>query len=146
MWYENVLLWTTPGAGTRSSCSTSKQWRECWASSKLCGPNKKKGNVENFVHGTGDYSTLDIVSWFQAHSHYIGLLKDNAHAVDCPWIAEHTSAGPPTGSDTVIFENGDGWPGFYCHHSHCAGRNITDVLSAWGDADVFCTQQWRARR
>lgn len=95
------------------------------------------------ISGTGNYATLDVVSWFQAHSHYVGHLRDNVHGVRCPWVEEHTSTSPDTGSDSIIFEADDGWPGFYCHHSHCQGKNLRDVLQVWGDADAFCAQAWR---
>jgi hypothetical protein len=92
-------------------------------------------------HGDGDFSTLDVVRWFTAHGLYEHPLDDNKHAVVCPWEAEHTSSNP---NDTIIFEADGGWPGFFCHHSHCEGRNIRDVLVLFGDADAFCSRRFQA--
>lgn len=92
--------------------------------------------------GCGDYATLNVVAWFTARGHYIGHLEDNKHAVRCPWSDTHTSASPPTGSDSIIYTADHSWPGFYCHHAHCAGRDIRDVLELWGDADAFCLREF----
>ncbi|NEV61654.1 hypothetical protein [Thiorhodococcus minor] len=98
------------------------------------------------VSGRGNYATLDVVRWFQAHDAYVGHLADNKHGVRCPWSDEHTSPSPRSGSDTIVYESDGGWPGFYCHHSHCAGRSIRDVMARWGDADAYCAEAFRARR
>lgn len=91
------------------------------------------------ITGAGDYRTLDIVGWFQAHGYYKRHAEDHKHYVKCPWHAEHSAPDDPQGSDTIIFEsNGSDWPGFFCHHDHCDGRGIRDVLSLLGDADAFC--------
>jgi len=45
----------------------------------------------------------------------------------------------------VIFEAGDGWPGFHCKHAHCADRTIRDVISLWPDADDFCARAFERR-
>jgi hypothetical protein len=86
--------------------------------------------------GRGDYNTLDIVSWFASHGLYEHHVEDNIHAVVCPWEHEHSESNP---NDTLIFEDPDGWGGFYCHHSHCQGRNLRDVMEMLGDADTFCS-------
>lgn len=90
--------------------------------------------------GDGDYRTLDIAAWFQAHGYYKRPIGRGKHAVRCPWNHEHTVSS--SGVDTLIFDAGRGWPGFFCHHRHCDGRRIRDVLAIWGDADAFCTRQW----
>lgn len=98
------------------------------------------------VDGRGDYGTLNVVRWFTGHGAYIRPLVRHLHAVRCPWSAEHTSASPKGGSDTIIMttETG-GWPGFFCHHAHCAGRTIRDVMTLWGDADAYCARAWGGR-
>jgi hypothetical protein len=74
---------------------------------------------------------------------YIGHIADNVHEVACPWEREHSSASP---RDTVVFsDDGSGWPGFFCHHAHCAGRTIRDVIQLWGDASNWCARQWEGR-
>jgi hypothetical protein len=98
------------------------------------------------ISGRGNYASLDVVSWFAAHDAYVGSLGGTVHGVRCPWSAEHSSESPKNGSDTVIFEADDGWPGFHCKHSHCTDRNIRDVMTLWGDADNYCSTAFVARR
>jgi hypothetical protein len=87
------------------------------------------------VSGKGDYSTLDIVAWFSAHGLYEHHIEDHKHSVTCPWESEHSESQH---NDTLIFESDGTWPGFFCHHGHCAGRTIQDVMQVLGDADAFC--------
>lgn len=89
--------------------------------------------------GQGDYNSLDIVSWFAAHGLYQHHIEGNKHAVICPWESEHTESSP---NDTLIYEDADGWGGFFCHHSHCHGRDLRDVMSLLGDADDFCARKF----
>ncbi|MCU7865510.1 MAG: hypothetical protein KZQ92_16210 [Candidatus Thiodiazotropha sp. (ex Lucinoma borealis)] len=98
------------------------------------------------IIGVGDYSSLDVVTWFQSHGLHIRHIEDNKHAVICPWRAEHTTEGPSHGGDSIIYESDGGWPGFYCHHSHCEERRLQDVINLLGDADQFCSTAWRAQR
>ena len=91
------------------------------------------------ITGAGDYSSLDAVRWFSAHGLYEHHLEDNIHAVACPWEHEHSGSSP---NDTIIYETDGGWPGFYCHHAHCEGRRIRDVIALLGDADQFCTRRF----
>ncbi|SDX70402.1 hypothetical protein SAMN05421644_11029 [Allochromatium warmingii] len=98
------------------------------------------------IEGQGNYASLDVVRWFQAHDAYVGHLEGNKHGVRCPWSSEHTSPSPKSGSDTIVFESDGGWPGFYCHHAHCQGRTIRDVMALWGDADAFCSEAFQSRR
>jgi len=91
------------------------------------------------IIGSGDYHTLDVVSWFQAHGYYKHHAEDHKHYVKCPWHAEHSTPDNPQGSDSLIFETtGNDWPGYFCHHDHCDGRGIRDVIQLLGDADAFC--------
>jgi hypothetical protein len=100
-----------------------------------------KPQVAKRISGRGDYATLDVVGWFRAHGHYVGHIDGRTHEARCPWELEHSSTSP---RDTVIYESDGGWPGFYCHHQHCAGRDIRAVLALWTDADAFCSRNWRA--
>ncbi len=90
------------------------------------------------LNGRGDYTSLDVVAWFQSHDAYRKALFDGKHAVDCPWIDEHSTTGI---TDTVVWET-SGWPTFHCSHDHCHGRNLRDVITLWGDADTFCAKEW----
>ncbi len=98
------------------------------------------------IVGQGNYAALDVVAWFAAHDAYVSHLDGHKHGVKCPWSVEHSSPSPRNGSDTIIFEADGGWPGFFCHHSHCAGRTIRDVMALWGDADGFCRGAFQPRR
>jgi hypothetical protein len=92
----------------------------------------------------GDYAFLDVVRWFQAHGAYGRPLSSGKHAVDCPWIGEHTTQNRAEHSDTAVWEaDGNGlWPQFKCQHAHCTNRGIRDVLALWPDADQYCGEQW----
>ncbi|EIC23284.1 hypothetical protein [Thiorhodovibrio frisius] len=96
------------------------------------------------VSGHGDYATLDVVALTRSHGLYRHELGSGTHAIVCPWESEHST--PRGRSDTVIFENGPGkWPGFHCHHGHCQGRSIRDLIEVLGDADAFCSAPWTGR-
>lgn len=107
---------------------------------------RRSPQTQYHLKGTGDYSSLDIVSWFESHGLYIRHIDENKHAVICPWASNHTTSSPEHGGDSIIYESDGGWPGFYCHHSHCEYRRLQDVIALLGDADQFCTQTWRASR
>ena len=98
------------------------------------------------VSGRGNYTTLDVVRWFAAHDAYVGHIDGNKHGVRCPWSHEHTSVSPSNGSDTIVYESDGGWPGLFCHHAHCAGRTIRDVMALWADADDYCAESFQGRR
>lgn len=92
------------------------------------------------ISGEGDYATLDAVAWFEHHGAYGKPLSGTKHAVECPWIGEHTQPSRAEDSDTVIWEGGAGrWPTFFCAHAHCLDRGIREVLAYWSDADAFCS-------
>jgi len=95
------------------------------------------------INGRGDYRTLDVVAWFQAHGLYKRPLPPGKHAVTCPWADEHSTPDHPEGTDSVIWEGDGGWPTFHCSHAHCEGRGIREVMQILGDADHFCGQQWQ---
>lgn len=97
--------------------------------------------------GYGDYATLDVKAWFQAHGAYKCSVGDGIHAATCPWEHEHTTTSSPTSADTVIFDAKPPglWPRFFCHHAHCDGRDISDVIALWGDADTYCASAFQRR-
>lgn len=98
------------------------------------------------ISGKGDYLTLDIVAWFQTHGAYRRELADGKHAVRCPWIDEHTTSSE-TGTDSVVWECSTiFWPTFHCSHAHCENRSLHDVIALWGDADQFCSAEWKGGR
>jgi hypothetical protein len=98
------------------------------------------------IDGDGDYSTLDVVRWFQVHGQYHKPTGDHGkHFVRCPWESEHSDGIDAQVTDTVVWEAEGNWPTFHCSHAHCEGRTIRDVLQVWGDADQFCGQAWRVK-
>tara|TARA_R110000824_G_C15232376_1_gene678762 strand:- start:6875 stop:8635 length:1761 start_codon:yes stop_codon:yes gene_type:complete len=95
------------------------------------------------ITGKGDYSTLDVVAWFQNHNHYGRILSGGKHAVLCLWESQHTEHRDAEDSDTVIWEATDGqWPAYHCSHDHCQSRSIHDVMQLWSDADSFCSKDF----
>jgi len=106
-------------------------------------PKPKARRAALQAPGRGDFATLDVVAWFEAHGLYRRALGEGKHAVTCPWAAGHTSKNP---TETVVFEaTGDKWPSFHCSHAHCADRKIADVVEFLGDADQFCAREYRPR-
>lgn len=97
--------------------------------------------------GSGDYATLDVVGWFAAHDLYKRSLGGGIHAAHCPWASEHTTESGAYAADTVIFEAKPPglWPRFFCHHAHCEGRDVTDVMVLLGDADAHCSVAFQRR-
>jgi hypothetical protein len=95
------------------------------------------------IDGSGDYRTLDVVSWFQAHGEYHGQAEPGKHYVGCPWEDQHSDGIDAQVTDTVIWEADGNWPTFHCSHAHCEGRTIRDVMAVWGDADAFCARFWK---
>jgi hypothetical protein len=95
--------------------------------------------------GTGDYRTLDVVSWFATYDLYLQETTESGkHWVHCPWEHEHAS---PTGdTDAVVWEGGGvKWPSFHCSHNACTGRGIGDVMGLLGDADTYCAARFEQK-
>ena len=63
----------------------------------------------------------------------LGLYKsahgDGWHDITCPWVSEHTNAiDNGAGYATPCKEN-EFKGGYRCHHGHCSGRNLRDLLN-----------------
>jgi hypothetical protein len=125
------------------------EWLELDAFSDPPEEPKRPAFGDNGRHGArpegqGDYSTLDVVAWFQARNSYGRHLGGAKHAVACPWKSEHTQETSAKDSDTVVWEaQSGGWPQFHCSHAHCDGRRIASVMEAWRDADQFCSAMFQ---
>jgi hypothetical protein len=97
--------------------------------------------------GSGDYTTLDVVGWFEAHGAHKRQIGARKHAVTCPWVTDHSTVDDQHGTDCVIWESDGGlWPRFHCSHAHCVDRTLRDVLAIWTDADAYCSATWQRRR
>ena len=143
------------GSGRPTSIDIPASWllndprliRElAYSDTEICASRTSTGistwPQHRLVSGQGDYSSLDVVAWFRSHGLYRRYLRAGKHSVYCPWEAEHSTRSLPSDSDSIIFEADGGWPGFFCHHQHCIGRNIISVMSLFGDADCFCAIQY----
>ena len=125
--------------------AVSPQQIERMASMYVRRPQPPAPRPAQSIDGDGDYTTLDIAGWFEAHGHYRRPLDGGMHAVRCPWNSDHSNVDTEQSTATVVWEpTGRCWPNFRCLHAHCDGRGIKDVLQAWGDADAFCARAWRA--
>jgi hypothetical protein len=83
------------------------------APSQQSRPTPKASGGTAPLRSKGDYRTLDVVGWFQAHDHYGQRLEEGKHTVLCPWAKEHSDLRSAEASDTVIWEASDGrWPYF----------------------------------
>jgi hypothetical protein len=118
-----------------------KRLADNWAPAHQRETQQARSSVR--IDGQGDYNTLNVVEWFRAKGMYEKPAGFQVHSVKCPWEGEHSTHGDH--ADTVVFENPGSWPGFFCHHSHCNGRNIRDVMNAFGDADAYCASVWGGR-
>lgn len=118
-------------------------------------PTGKDGqNDQWWKQHRGDFRSLDLGGVFQEFN-MLGKVVDadkGAIAVKCPWRAEHSDGKQPwdgKDSSTVIFslEDNERWPGFKCHHAHCADRGLKDVLQFFerhkpGVVDEHCARTW----
>ena len=69
---------------------------------------------------------LDVVALFRNSGMYL-CEGDGFHHVECPWASSHTG-----GSNSASVWEGE-WPQFNCFHSHCDGKNISDVIGYFGE-------------
>jgi hypothetical protein len=94
----------------------------------------------------GDLTTLDLAAIFEEAGMLLGDRDDYPSEVVCPWAGEHSDGR----EQAYLWQNSDdddnrGWPGFYCHHAHCAGRGLADVLAFFGPekVDGHCRRTWQ---
>ena len=86
-----------------------------------------------------------MVAWTVAHGAYRFPVGDRVHSVWCPWQGEHTSPHGRTGAVILEADDSHGWPNFHCHHAHCEGRGIRDLMALWGDVDRYCARSFERR-
>lgn len=76
---------------------------------------------------------IDALQAFRDAGMYGRHIRDDKHAVICPWIHEHTSRDYTGQSgDTVLWTQGMQGPVFYCAHAHCDGRYLVHALAEIG--------------
>jgi hypothetical protein len=110
------------------------------------GPTKRKAKKDAPWHlqFRGDLATLDLIALLEELGIHAELqdADDARYIIMCPWSAEHSTQGE---ADARIWQAADRRPGFKCHHAHCCGRTIKEVLE-WAEAktpgivDRFCAR------
>lgn len=76
---------------------------------------------------------VDALQAFRDAGMYGRHIRDDKHAVVCPWIHEHTSRDYTGQSgDTVLWTQGTAGPVFHCAHAHCDGRYLAHALAEIG--------------
>jgi hypothetical protein len=94
----------------------------------------------------GDLSTLNLAGVFRALGRTVEQAEGESgkYWARCPWADEHSGTGR---KDTVLWQESGKWPGFFCAHNHCTGRNLEAVLE-WAESqrpgiiDGFCSCEW----
>ena len=123
-------------AGTLSSCASTEDHTDAAviiATMDRITPAQVKKTwvkVEGASESGGSYiKNWDIVGAFSSRGLLVGDGHEpGKHLVTCPWEHEHTSKG----HGEVAIWQGE-WPQFNCLHSHCADRDVADVLELFGD-------------
>jgi hypothetical protein len=108
---------------------------EPWAGNGECGDNGGGHGYARLYRG--DLKTLDVLGLFEAAGCLLGDRDAYPCPVVCPWADEHSDGRQEAfvWQDTDDDEN-RGWPRFFCHHAHCAGRALGDVLEFFGPERV----------
>ena len=84
----------------------------------------------------GDFKTLDIVALCK--DRYIGEGSGN-HKIICPWADSHSDGK----EEAFIWEATESrLPSFFCHHSHCSGKSIKDLLEVYPSANGACQSKF----
>ena len=122
-------------SGTKSACASSEEHTDAAiiiaTMDKITPTEVKKTwvKVEGESESGGYIKNWDIVSAFASRGLFVRADEEvGKHLVTCPWEAEHTSKGH---GEVAIWEGE--WPQFNCLHSHCADRDVADVLALFGD-------------
>lgn len=123
-------------SGTKSACASSEEHTDASViiatMDKITPDEIKKTWVK--LEGEGELSgsyikNWDIVGAFSSRGLLVGEGGESGkHLVSCPWENEHTNKGH---GEVAIWEGE--WPQFNCLHSHCADRDVSDVLELFGD-------------
>lgn len=72
-----------------------------------------------------------VIAALRERGLYKASLGDGRHDITCPWVHEHTDA---VDDGSAYFEPDVSHPvgGYKCHHGHCAGRHIRDLIEVLG--------------
>ncbi len=87
------------------------------------------GRVLDFSGFDGDIRTLDIQELCEDRI----IRHGEPCEIECPWADEHSTGD---GGAFIWEAQDDGFPGFYCHHAHCEGRDLSDLLGFYGKEAV----------
>jgi putative DNA primase/helicase len=92
----------------------------------------------------GDLTTLDIAGLFEDAGLRVRDTGGGQFEVECPWAHEHSDGRD--GAYILDAKPGEGlFPTYFCHHAHCEGRTIADVLDFFGRkaVDGRCRETFR---
>ena len=113
------------------------------STSHSSSPNRVRRDASK-PRGTGDYTTLDAVSWFKWMGLYRFPCNPDKHAIVCPWSAEHTGGGKQDAATSTVLFTDSNYPVFHCKHNSCEDRRLFDVIDSLEGADAFCARDWGA--
>ncbi len=105
---------------------------------------RKKKGAPWHLQFRGELASLDLIALLKELGLHAELqdADDARYIIPCPWTSEHSGQGE---ADARIWQAEHRRPGFKCHHAHCGGRTIKDVLE-WaevktpGIVDRFCAR------
>lgn len=96
-------------------------------------PSEREQMLPSERRKLAKWRDIDPLQAFQQAGMYGRHIRDDKHAVVCPWIHEHTSRDYTGQSgDTVLWTQGTNGPVFHCAHAHCDGRYLVHALSEIG--------------
>jgi hypothetical protein len=86
---------------------------------------------------SGDLRTLDLLGLFEGEGGLLGDRGGYPAKVKCPWHEQHTAGD----ESAFVWQDDDdcdsrGWPRFFCHHTHCQGKGLEQVLAHFGAGAV----------
>jgi hypothetical protein len=99
-------------------------WRDLPAKEALPPPKPiDRTNLVKDGHGKVVWETFDAVSFMRDQGLYKSRVSNNKHNVICPNYFSHTGQNQ---SGTVLYQDGQGFPSFYCSHGHCGSFKFYD--------------------
>lgn len=116
-----------PGAAHRhftwhhTGCSLD--WRELDAKPPLEPLPPRLRPVSKTATGKVAWETFDAVAFMRDQGLYDRKVTANKHNVICPNYAAHTNQ---VQAGTVLYQDGSGFPVFYCSHDHCKDFKFYD--------------------
>lgn len=96
-------------------------------------PSEREQMLPSERRKLAKWRDIDPLQAFQQAGMYGRHIRDDKHAVVCPWIYEHSTRDYTGQSgDTVLWTQGTNGPVFHCAHAHCDGRYLVHALAEIG--------------